>query len=554
MPTLLRALALALLTVFALAPGAFASSRQESMFQDDDLLTYSGSSKASSTLDTLQNLGVDRVRVTVKWSVVAPNPDSRRRPSNFDATNPAAYEARRPGAWDRYDALVRLARAKGMKLNFNVSAPAPLWATAGAVPAKNFPDVYAPKAAEFARFVTAVGRRYSGSYAPPAAPPATTQPGGVIPPITGMTESPGAEAAARAPALPRVSFWSIWNEPNVAMWLTPQWRKTSSGRWVPFAAAHYRSLLVGAHRALTASGHRRDTILAGELAARGLEGKGTNQALKPLAFIRQLYCVDRKVRPLRGQAAKDVGCPTSGRAADVVRAAPELFALTAWAHHPYSLIFAPNVRSFDRDFVTLADLKRLESLLDRIFKRYGKNRKLGLWLTEYGYQTGPPDPYQPYGAKTQGAFLNQADWMTFRNPRVKALTQFLLDDDPPRAGATNSRDAWGTFQSGLRTSRGKPKASFAMYRLPLYLPKRSVRRGQRLGLFGLVRPADNGAKVIAQVQFRAKGAKKWKRVKLVRFRSPRNSFRTTVKYTRTGDVRIGWGSFRSRAVRVTVKR
>jgi hypothetical protein len=536
MPTPRRALALAFFAFLALVPTASASRTQESMFQDDDLLAYQGAATSATTLDTLAALGVDRVRVTVKWSVVAPNAGSYSRPT-FNASDPNAYPA---GAWNRYDELVRLARAKGMKVDFNVSAPAPLWATGKRVSAASQPEVYSPMAADFGAFVAAVGKRYSGTFVPARQ----------AIPVPGRVASESARAAATGPQVPRVSFWSIWNEPNVSMWLTPQWLKVK-GTWTPRSSVLYRQYVESGTRSLRTTGHAKDTIVAGELAARGLPGKGTTRALKPLAFIRQMYCVDSNIRPLKGKAAAALGCPTKGNTRDLPKRFPGLFTISGWAHHPYSLILAPNVKSSDKDYVTLADLSRLSSTLDKIFKKYGKRKRLPLWLTEYGYQTNPPDPYQPYSASTQGAFLNQADWMTFRNPRVRSMTQFLLDDDPPRAGV--GMDKWGTFQSGLRTSAGTPKASYAMYRLPMYLPKKSAKKGRRLGIWGLVRPAANGAALAVRLEFRAKGTTAWKKVKTVGFRSPRGQFTTTLKVTKTGDVRFGWGSSASRAVRVTAK-
>ena len=104
-----RARGLAVLVALAafVAPAAApASPLQESTFQDDDLLVHGTATEQARTLDTLRALGADRVRVTLQWRLVAPAPAEARKPDGFDAANPAAYP---PGAWDRYDRLVRLA-------------------------------------------------------------------------------------------------------------------------------------------------------------------------------------------------------------------------------------------------------------------------------------------------------------------------------------------------------------------------------------------------------------------------------------------------------------
>src|SRR2546430_2321305 len=118
------------------APAA-AAPTQESMFQDDYLLVFKSPSSVAKTMDTLRYLGVDRIRVTVFWNLIAPSAASRNKP-RFDATDPAAYS---PGAWQTYDTIVRLAAARGIGVNFNVL---------GAVPARaGGRSTYAPLAGHF---------------------------------------------------------------------------------------------------------------------------------------------------------------------------------------------------------------------------------------------------------------------------------------------------------------------------------------------------------------------------------------------------------------------
>src|ERR1051325_5141206 len=108
----------------ALAPAAHASLTQESVFQDDPKIVYATPSELGKTLDTLHSLGVDRIRVSVFWGLVAPNSGSRNHP-NFNAADPGAYG----DGFDRYDRIVRGAYSRGMAVNFNITGPAPLWVT-----------------------------------------------------------------------------------------------------------------------------------------------------------------------------------------------------------------------------------------------------------------------------------------------------------------------------------------------------------------------------------------------------------------------------------------
>src|SRR5258708_38368422 len=91
--------------VCALPAHAPASTTMQSMLLDDDQLIYSSPKHMVQTLQTLHALGVDTVKVSMVWQLVAPSASSAQRP-NFDATTPAAYP---PGAWSRWDTLVRTA-------------------------------------------------------------------------------------------------------------------------------------------------------------------------------------------------------------------------------------------------------------------------------------------------------------------------------------------------------------------------------------------------------------------------------------------------------------
>ena len=158
-------LAALLLALAAVAPLARASVQQETTFQDDDRLVFANAETQASTLDTIKALGGDRLRISVFWYAIAPDVKSKTKP-NFDATDPGAYPA---ANWAPYDRLVRLAQARGLALNFDLTGPAPLWAT-GKPSRADIEATYDPNAAEFGAFVTAVAKRYAGDYTPPAPP------------------------------------------------------------------------------------------------------------------------------------------------------------------------------------------------------------------------------------------------------------------------------------------------------------------------------------------------------------------------------------------------
>lgn len=532
-----------LLAVLALAPPAGASPTQESILMDDARLVYGTGSQVEQDLDILRSLGVDRIRVTVFWNLLAPSPNSATHPS-FDAADPAAY---RPGAWDRYDRIVVGALRRGIQPYFTVAGPAPLWASSD--PSRG-EWMWEPNPSDYRAFVTAVGRRYSGSWSDeqPQTPP---PPSGLPLPLPGGSPPPPQPAPE---VLPRVRFWAAWNEPDQPGLLRPQ---TQGG--VPTSPRIYRGLQDAAWAGLQASGHRNDTYVLGETAPRGSRRASPTSPMRPLLFIRELYCLNRKLRTLRGRQAAKRGCPTtaSGRS-HFVADHPGLFHATGWAHHPYSFDTPPQTRDRNRDQVTLSTLPRLTRTLDRALRRYHVHRRLPIWLTEYGYQTNPPDPYLGVSWRRQAAYLNQADAIAYRNRRVRSVAQFLLlDAGPNTKEPPNSFRYWGsTFQTGLITHDGRLKPSYTAWQRPFDIGPTRVRRGRRLRAFGQLRPAANGARLHAELQFKRRGS--WRVVRRLTTTSLRNYLVAHTRARSTGYWRLAWqtssGTLASRAVRVKVVR
>ena len=79
----------------------------------------------------------------------------------------------------------------------------------------------------------------------------------------------------------------------------------------------------------------------------------------------------------------------------------------------------------------------------------------------------------------QAAYLNQSDWMAYRDPRVRAVAQYKLVDDAAPA----------SFQSGLRFVDGRAKPGYDAYRLPIW-----VTGAAAAAIYGQVRPARDGTR------------------------------------------------------------
>jgi hypothetical protein len=499
------------------APAA-ASTSQVAIIEDDPHLLQ----HPMRTLGTFRALGAGVVRVFVNWNEIAPDWHSTEQPEGFVASELSSYPS---GAWDRFDAIDRDAAKEGITLDLVLTGAAPRWADgpgSPAVVATNPHRAWYPSAAKFGAFVRAVANRYSGNYPDPQDPDVT---------------------------LPRVHFWSIWNEPNFGEDLAPQAIKGSS---ISVAPAIYRSLVDAGWQALHATGHGNDTILIGSLAARGLTGKVTPQhpqglpgdfaETKPLQFIRTLYCVDSNYREYRGAAARALGCPTTSAGARRFRAQhPGLFEASGFGDHPYPQDQPPTRdRSRDRNFATLPMLPTLEAELDRLQRLYGSHSRLPIYNDEFAYITHPPSLGSYVSPATAAYYLNWAEYLSWRSGRLASTAQYLLYDPPPSPFLPQ-----GGFDSGLLTRSGRDKATYAAYRLPLYLPVTSTRRGRALGVWGCVRPAhyatlDTGQAQYVQIQLERGSRGPFTTVKNVRITSSRGYFDTRVAFPASGTVRLIW--------------
>jgi len=498
---------------------AAASAEQVSIFQDGSVLGN------PYQVQELRHLGVRVIRVFIRWSSFAPDPSSRRRP-RFDAADPASYPA---GVWDAYDQLDRAAADDDVGLLFTITGGAPQWATGPGAPpvVAHSNNLYAwrPSVRQFGQFVHAVGERYGGGYRP----------------------------CRLCSPLPAVRYWEIYNEANFGEDLGPQ---AIDGSRVLTAPTIYRGIVAASWGALSATGHRHDTILLSGLAARGMDGRprrgapqgypGNFGETKPLEFIRALYCVDSRYREYRGAAARTRGCPATRAAARRFRARnPGLFDASGFAIHPYPLgsdsDMPPNrTASPDPNYAALSQLPHMATLLDRVFRLYGSRAQLPIWNTEYGYLSYPPVKGGVSPA-TQALYLNWAEYLSWRNPRIRSFSQYLLTDPNPTVGVPE----FGGFASGLLFFGGRPKPSYDAWRLPIFLPRTSAHAGQRLWVWGCVRPAyyaivDTGAPQQAYIQFRASGGSAWTTLRTLTFTRSSCYFYVPVSLPSSGMVRLAY--------------
>jgi hypothetical protein len=320
----------------------------------------------------------------------------------------------------------------GLRLIADLAPDAPRWATAGG-------RGYAATAnlgvmpAEFGRFAGAVARRYSGSYR----------------------------------GLPRVTWFSVWNEPNHSLFMKP----------VEQGPDRYRAMVQAAMPAIRAGAGAGARVLIGETAPAGRAGT----SLGPREFMQRFLCLDSGWRPVGSGA-----CAGFGR-----------LAVDGWAHHPYGPV---DVVPAGRDIVNMLAIRRLGSYLDRAAAAGRIPRHLPIYDTEFGLQSNPPDPTVTTSLAKQAEQLNEKEELSWRYPRLRSYAQYLLWDDPRRPGPRDV--AWSGFQTGLRFGQGPAKPAWNAYRLPLVVH----RAGAGVRIWGRVRPG-SGRRA---VQLAVRGAGGWR--------------------------------------------
>ena len=339
------------------APAALAAERMWVGFHDDP--SFRWVDDRASRIQAAAQQGSTIMRLLVQWNLAAP-----QRPANPSDPFDPAYKL------DDVDEAVRAAQENDQEVMLTISGT-PSWANGGATP-----NVMPSNVADFTAFARAIASRYSGRYA----------------------------------GYPYVRFWSVWNEPNLNLFLTPQF----NGNGQSVAPANYAKLHAAAYAGIKA-GNPTAQVAIGETSARGSDKPGG-------------------LRPVH----------SPGRFAELVAKANPNLKFDAWAHHPYpsnpnskpnQLVKWPNV--------SLMSLPRFETSLNTWFNR----KSTPIWITEYGHQTRPPDSLGIPWA-TQAQYLSEAIALAKGYPFVTMFIWFVYQDDQGQP-----------WESGIYTEGGIPKAT-----------------------------------------------------------------------------------------------
>jgi Glycosyl hydrolase catalytic core len=251
------------------------------------------------------------------------------------------------------------------------------------------------RALDLRSFASAAARRYSGTYT--------------------VKESENEPERT----LPAVRHWLAWNEPNNPVFLRPQWKMVKR-KWRVQAAYDYAKICGAIYAGV------KSTRLPGEKVACGVTGPRGNDAPRsrrpstsPLLFMTWL------------------------RRAGLRR-------MDAYAHHPYygHRTEKPTTKSRSPKAVTMGNIRDLTRRVNRLW-----GRKTRVWITEYGYQTNPPDRLFGVSYRNQARYMQQAMRMAKLTRRIDMFVWFLIRDEGRLSG----------WQSGLVTRRGARKPAFRAF-------------------------------------------------------------------------------------------
>jgi hypothetical protein len=367
--------------------------------------------------------GGGTVRLAVPWILVAP---STTRPPGFDPSNPSDPRYN----WDNLDDAVRAATARGLTVMLNVTL-APLWAEGPNRPSfsEARPGTWKPDPGALGQFARVLALRYRGDFPDP--------------------ERPGR-------SLPRVRYYQAWNEPNGRNYLQPQ---SAGGR--PASPGIYRSLLNAFYSGVHSVFGSAKVLTAGT-APYGRRGVNT---IRPVRFWRDLFC-------LRGRRAlRKAACPSATRF-DII------------AHHTVN-VFGPEQPAVHPDDATTPDIGRIRRVFNkaRAVGRARPNRKKPFWVTEFWWDSRPPDR-RGIPLKRHARWLEQSLYL-FWKQRVSVGIWFALRDFP--SGPSGSRNS---SRSGLYFQNGRPKPALRAARFPFVterLSRNSVRAWGKAPKRGRVR-------------------------------------------------------------------
>jgi hypothetical protein len=353
------------------------------------------STDTETELKHIRAAGAKFVRMYLYWSSVAPS--GVEPPVGFQARDPADSNYR----WQLNDDDIRAISGAGLEPIVTILS-APAWAE-GTPRGGSDVGSYKPSPTALADFATAVATRYSGSFE----------------------------------GLPRVRYWSIWNEPNYTHYLSPQ---TVNGK--PFQADWYRMMLNSSADAIH-SVHANNIVIGGETDP---YWESSQPQTAPIVFMENVVCISKK----------NVYDKKTHKVQTVYKSACKQRAkFDVWAHHAYTE-GGPTRRAQVPGDASLGDMGDMRAVLNAAIRAKhvtSKQKKIGLWIDEFSWESNPPDPGGvPLQLETR--WVSQALYQAWKDG-VSLFTWFLIRDQP-LSNRVGQSGFYYRSDKGIASDRAKP--------------------------------------------------------------------------------------------------
>ena len=299
--------------------------------------------------------------------------------------------------WRNADREIRWATASGLRVLLTIYDP-PAWASDGPASAPANVD-----AAALGNFARAAATRYSG----------------------------------RFQDLPRVHYWMVWNEPNLGRYLNPQFVKGK-----PHAPIAYRGLVNAFADAV--HGVRADNlVVAGGTApfTAWTKNAKVRWGMGPLTFMRAMLCLSQRANPKPVCAARAK--------------------FDVWAHHPYTS-GGPTHEAYRAEDVSLGDLPEMRTVLDAAvrYKRIASRRTPQFWVTEFSWDTKPPDS-EGVPLALHARWTSEALYKMWRSGVSLVLWWGLRDEPYPQQPFQS-----GLYFRGATFQQDRAKPALQAFRFP----------------------------------------------------------------------------------------
>ena len=365
-----------------------------------------------------------------------------KEPADWDPSNPNDPAY----DWNASDEAVRNAIAAGLTPVMQVDGT-PQWAQRCQTPGVFAGAICDPNPGDLRAFATAAASRYSG----------------------------------RTPGVPAAKYWQGLNEPNLSLFFFPQYE--TSGK--PLSPYLYRDLINAFYAGVKAA-EPSDLVIAAGLGPIEIP----QYTIGPLKFAQLMLCMKGVKHPK----------PTKEDCGGGVHF--DIFAI-----QPYTT-GAPSHEGGAND-VELGDLPKLQRLIqaaDKAGRIVGATKKTPLWITEFSWDSKPPDP-GGLPMKIETRWVAEA-LHTAWSAGVENFFWYSLRDGPPPSGGEKYSETLesGLYFRGATLDQDQPKPYLAAFRFPFV-----AYPGKKLEFWGRT-PNGRGGKV--KIELRQNG--KWKPAKTLR--------------------------------------